>query len=264
MIPDPLQHALAPDRWPTFALLTARLGGLMLVAPLWSMSALPRAARAALTVVLAVALLPSVAPAPLTERLLDLPLPIAMELLVGLVIGLTAAVVVQAAALAGEVVAIQMGLSIGPALTPMPDVQQSGVGQLQTLLALLVYVAVGGHHTLLRGLADSLQALPPGAPLALERGVTVTAMLPGALFACALSAAAPVMVALLLVNVALALLSRAVPQLNAMMVAFPVSIGLGLLMTGLSLPMVAGVVASWMDRLPETVTRVLGGFAPAP
>lgn len=263
MIPDILQHVFAPERWPAFALLTARLTGLMFVAPLWSMSSLPRAARAAMTVALAAVLLPAAPAAPLSEHVLDLPVPVAMEMLIGLVIGLTASVVVQGAALAGEVAAVQMGLNIGPALTPMPDVQQSGVGQLQSMLALFVYVAVGGHLMLLRGLADSLQTLPLGAPIDLTRGAALTVMLPSALFSCALSAAAPVMVTLLLVNIAMAILSRAVPQLNAMMVSFPLTIGVGLVMTGLSLPVVAGVIASWMERLPDTVTRVLAGFTVA-
>lgn len=263
MIPDVLQHALAPERWPAFALLTARLSGLMIAAPLWSMSALPRAARAAMTVLLAMLLLPATPAVPLSDHVLDLPVPVVMELLIGLVIGLAAAVIVQGAALAGEVAAVQMGLNIGPALTPMPDLQQSGVGQIQSMLALFVYVAVGGHHMLLRGLADSLQTLPPGSPIDLTQGAAVTVMLPSALFSCALSAAAPVMITLLLVNIAMAILSRAVPQLNAMMVSFPLTIGVGLVMTGLSMPVVAGVIASWMERLPGTVTRVLAGFSVA-
>jgi flagellar biosynthesis protein FliR len=257
---DFVQHALAPERWPVFALITARLTGLFLVAPLWSMTALPAPTRAALTVVLGALLLPMAPAVPLGEHVLDLPLPVAMELLIGLVIGLTAAVVTQGAAFAGEVAAVQMGLNITPALTPAPDLTESGIGQLQGMLALFVYVAVGGHHALLRGLADSLRSLPPGAMVDLTRGAQVAAMLPRALFECALSCAAPVMVTLLVVNVAMAILSRAVPQLNAMMVAFPLSIGLGLLMTGLSMPVVAGVIAAWMDRLPGAVTRVLAGF----
>lgn len=164
MIPDFFAEILTPGRWPAFVLVSARLAGLMFTAPLWSMSDLPRLARAAITVLLAVTLLPAVPPTKLPEEILALPLPFAMELLVGIVIGLTAGILVQGVALSGEVLSLQMGLSLAPQLAPMPDLQVSGVGLLQSNLALLIYVAVGGHLMLLRGLAQSLQTLPPGCP----------------------------------------------------------------------------------------------------
>jgi flagellar biosynthetic protein FliR len=72
------------------------------------------------------------------------------------------------------------------------------------------------------------------------------------------------MVTLLIVNVAIAILSRAVPQLNAIMVSFPLTIGLGLVMLGGSLPVVATVVAGWMHSLPAGIAGVVGGFRTAP
>jgi flagellar biosynthetic protein FliR len=264
MIPDFVTQALAPDRWPTFALITARLGGLMLSAPLWSMFPLPRSGRAAVTVLLAVLLLPLTPPTALPERALELPLPVVMELLVGIVIGLTAAVVVQGAALGGEVISLQMGLSLAPALAPMPDVQVSGIAQIKNWLALLIYLAIGGHLMLLRGLADSLQALPPGSPMDFLSGAEAGARLVGVVFSSAVRTAAPVMVALLLTNAALAILSRAVPQLNAMMVSLPLTFGVGLVMLGISLPIVSSVIGGWMETLPAGVASVIDAFRPSP
>ena len=261
-MPTPLAQAFDPAAWPTFAFVTARLGGLMLSAPLWSMAAMPRSIRAAVTVVLALLLTPLAPRVALPEEAMHLPLPLAMELVVGLAIGLTAAVLVQGAVLAGEVVSLQMGLSLGAALGGNADLEGEGVGQLQQLLALFLYVAVGGHLLLLRGLAASLQSLPPGAPLALPEGGGAVAALFGTLFSCALSVAAPVMVTMLLVNLGLATLSRAVPQLNAMMVSMPLTIGVGLVALAAALPLVAFAVHAWMGGLPNDVTRLLGAFSP--
>ncbi len=257
IVPDFLATALAPDRWATFVLLTGRIGGLMLTAPAWSGTTLPRMVRTALTVVLAVLLLPSAPVAPLSGQVLDLPLPMAAEIAIGVVIGLSAAVLVQAVGLAGEVVSMQMGLSIAPALAPVPEMQVVGLGQISTLLAMLIYLALGGHLMLLRALADSLRTLPPGTGIEFTGGGPVTSALAGQLFSCAVSAAAPVMVALLLTNLALAILGRAVPQLNAMMVSFPISIGIGLAMFALSLPNVSGVVARWVTDLPGVAAQLL-------
>lgn len=263
MTASPLHDLLVPERWPVLVLITARLGGLMLTAPMWSMSAIPGGVRAAITLVLSAALLPACPPVAATERVLDLPIPFALELGLGVVIGLTAAVVVQGVTLAGEVIALQMGLSLGPALAPMPDAPVSGVGQLQSFLALTVYLAVGGHLMLIQGLAHSLQVLPPGAAFDAALGARAGINLMSMLYSTAIRAAAPVMVTLVLANLALAVLSRAVPQLNAMMVAFPFTIGLGLLMLGASLPVVAPALAGWMQALPRDLAATTAALGAA-
>jgi len=263
MIPDLFGQIMAPGRWPAFVLISARLSGLMLVAPLWSMTSLPRLARAAITVLLSAMLLSSVPETRLPDELLALPLPFAMELVVGLVIGLTAAILVHGVALAGEVISLQMGLSLAPQLAPMPDLQVSGVGLIQSNLALLIYVGIGGHLVLLRGLADSLQTLPPGSPMDLSGGRDA-ALAMGGLFRCAVRTAAPMMVTLLLANLALAFLSRAVPQINTMMVSFPVSIGIGLLMIGAALPFVASSIEGMVHQLPGGVDALVGALRAAP
>ncbi len=259
---DPLARLFDPAAWPTFVFVTARLGGLMIAAPLWSMSAMPRTIRAAITVVLALLLAPLAPPVTLPEPMFVLPLPLAVELVIGLAIGLAAGVLVQGVVLAGEVISLQMGISLGAALGANPELESPGVGQLQQLLALFLYVAVGGHLLLLEGLARSLQTIPPGMPVSMPAAGGAVALMLGSLFSCALSVAAPVMITLLLVNLALAALSRAVPQLNAMMVSLPLTIGVGLVALATALPLVAATIAGWMHGLPGTLARVLGAFHP--
>ncbi len=259
-MPPFLRDALDPATWPLFALITARLGGLMFIAPMWSMLSIPRTARAAITVLLSFVLVPLAPRVPLPEQFVQWPVPLAIEMLIGLSIGMTAAIFVQGVGLAGEVMSLQVGLNLGPFLAPTPDVQVSGVGQLQSVLAVFLYLSTGGHLALLRGLADSLTVLPPGAPLDLAHGAQAVAILAGGVFTCAIQAAGPVMVTMLLVNLALALLSRAVPSLNAMMVAFPITIGVGLLMLGASTPVLVTALTQWMHGVPRDIDHVLAAF----
>lgn len=256
-VPDFLQTAFAPEKWASFVAITARIAGFVFLAPGFSGAMMPGIARTALTIILAVFLLPGAPSTPLPDQLLDLPLPLAAEVAIGMVIGLTAAVIVQALAYGGEVMSLQMGLSIAPALSPVPEMQVVGVGQLTSLLGIVIYLGLGGHLMLLRGLAESLRVLPPGGGFALQAGGDVATRLAGVVFQCAVSAAAPVMVALLLTNVAMAILGRAVPQMNAMMMSFPITVGLGLLTLGLSLPIVAATVSGWINGLPAGLTAVL-------
>lgn len=261
-MPDFIREILTPGNWPTFVFITTRLTGMMLTAPLWSMTPWTRTARTATTVLLAICLLPGSPRTVLSERMLDFPVGLAMELLVGIVIGLTAAVIVQGIGFAGEVISLQMGLGLGPALAPLPELETNGVGQLKALLALFIYTSVGGHLILLKGLADSLHTLPPGMPMNIEGGGRAGALLLGGLYSTALRAAAPMMVSLLVTNVALAIVSRAVPQLSVMIVALPVTILVGLIMLSASLPFVASAMHGWIRDLPAAVQNAVEAFRP--
>jgi flagellar biosynthetic protein FliR len=263
-MPTAWSAILSPEMWPTFVFITARLVGLFSVAPLWSMGALPRTARAAILVVMALVLLPGAPHVRMPEQVLELPVPIAMEVLLGLSIGLVAAVVVQGAGLAGELVSLQMGLQLGPALAPMVEFEASGVAQLHTMLATVIYVMAGGHLMMLQGIADSLHAVPPGSPMELGEGARAITAIAGTLFSSAVRTGGPVIVALLVTNVALAILSRAVPQLNAMMVSFPLTIAVGLIMIGAALPITAGTLDGWVHELPGRIAVVTGAFRALP
>jgi len=259
-MPDFFSQVLAPGRWPTLVFIIARLTGLVVTAPLWTMTPLTHSMKAAMIVVLAIVLLPSSPLVAVPEQVLDLPFPLAMEFVIGVVIGLTAAVLVYGVALAGEILAIQMGLSMGQVLMPTAGFPDSGIGQIKAFLAMLIYLSVGGHLILLRGVADSLQMLPPGAPMSLANGSETCITLLVTLFRTAICAAAPVMVSLLLTHVAVAILNRVVPQIHTMLVAFPLTIGIGFIMIAASLPVISATIHVWMSTLPASVEGALDSF----
>lgn len=264
MNPSSLVDALAPIHWATFVLISARVAGLMMVAPLWSMTAVPSKIRGAMAIVISLALLPTVQRAPALDETIGLVVPLAGELLLGIAIGLTAAVFVHGVSVAAEVVSLQMGISLGVALGGMADVGSPGVGQLEGQFTLIVYVTVGGHLALLAALAHSLQTLPPGAPIALQEGGRALVALAGGVFTVAVQVAAPMMVALLVTNLALAVLNRAVPQLNTMMVAVPVTVAVGFIAIGATLPYATTMLGSWASGIGGTAERMVQSFTPLP
>jgi|KBSSwiStaDraftv2_1062776.scaffolds.fasta_scaffold16178_5 flagellar biosynthesis protein FliR len=258
MMSASLIDALQPIRWPTLALVSARTAGLVMVAPLWSLSAIPASLRGGIAMLLAFVILPSV-PTALDPADGTLVLAAGGELLVGLALGLSAAVFTHGLTVAAEVVSLQMGLSLGAALNPAADLGSPGIGELKMLLGLAVYTGLGGHLMLVSALARSFESLPPGTAPDLAGGSAVVALL-GTVFDVAIRAAAPAMVALLLANIALALLNRAVPQLNTMMVAMPVTIAVGLLALGASLPTLTGWAAGWTSGIGARADLVIRSF----
>ena len=257
-----LVQALQPAHWPTLVVVSARIVGLMLAAPLWSMANVPRSFRGAMVIVFTLVVLPTVEPSRLPPDYLGFLLPLASELVLGLAIGLIGAVFLAGINLAGEVAALQMGLNLGPALSPMADASVTGVGELKNLLAVCIYVTLGGHVVLLTGIAESFRSVPPGAAVDMGQGGRAVAALAGTMFSVAIRAAAPITVALLLANIGMAILSRAVPQLNAMAVAFPVTIGLGFLMLGAALPYTGAFIGQWAGGLHGSVAQMIGAFTP--
>ena len=250
--------------WPAFVLVSARVGGLFLAAPLWSTLGLPKSIRSAAAVLLSVVLIPVVIPAaPIPDDMVAAAVVLAGETLIGIAIGLTGAMFMHGVMVAGEVASLQMGLSLGQAIGSLPEGATVGVGQLKGYFASLIYLSLGGHLTLYQALAASFAAVPAGkAVLGLEGGRMV-AELAGTVFSSGIRAAAPVMVALLLANIALAILGKAVPQLNVMMLAFPVTISLGMIALGATMPFLAAYLAGQIDALPALLGRTISAFQPA-
>lgn len=259
-----LVEVLAPGGWPMLAMVSARVGGLMLIAPLWSMPLIPGRIRSGIALLLTLVLLPLVPPTTLPDTVGGLVGPFVIELLLGLAIGLTAAVFMAGIAVAAEVSSLQMGLSMGAAISPLTEFATPGVGELKGYLAMAIYVTLGGHLALLAGLAHSLITLPPGSAVAVEPGIRGLLGLAGSVFTTAVRAAGPIMVAMLITNVALAVLNKAMPQLNTMMVAIPVTAAVGLVVLGASLPVTGAWIAGWTSGLEGLSGRSLDAFLPLP
>jgi flagellar biosynthesis protein FliR len=248
-----------PDAAP-FVLVVARLSGLVLASPIFGHGLVPMRVRAGLVGVLALALAP-VVPA----GRLDDPTPwalaglVALEGIVGVTLGLLAQLIFAGVQLGGQVAGIQIGFGIANVIDPMTETGATVMAQWQQLAALLAFLALDVHHVLLRAILASFQAAPVGT-VALGRDLLQGVVAQGAsLFAVGVRIAAPVLVVLLLVNGALAVLARTIPQLNVFAVGFPVNVGVGLIVVGGSLPFTMRFLAGRFAALDG----VLGEFVQA-
>lgn len=245
------------------ALLVLRLTGLLWLAPLFSGRAIPGGIRTAVLVALALLMWPSAVAAPGAEAARVTAAGILSELGVGLTLGLGAAIFVGAAEAAGDTLAVQMGLSGANVVDPMSQTQLPVLGQLLGLFATALILSTGGHLVMLGALHRSLEILPPGQPIALDAGAMAVVGLGGSLLALGLRLAAPVVAAMMMGNVALGILARTVPQLNVLMVAFPVQIALGLVVLASTLPVMAAMFAGWPGEYEALAGGLLRALIPA-
>lgn len=176
------------------------------------------------------------------------------EALLGALLGLALQAAMASFAMAGRLLDVQMGLGMGSVLDPITRANVPVIGALLSLAAMAGFLLLDGHHALLRGLAFSVQQLPPGSSWALPSAQQLLAPV-GAMFSVAVLIAAPVLLALLLTDALLAVCSRAMPQMNVLMLGFPVKILIGWFALALSLP----ALGPLMRRAFSMVFQFWGG-----
>lgn len=240
------------------ALVAMRVTGLFLIAPVFSSRAVPGPVRVGLILALTVLLVPSVRPAEASIAAM------AGELVVGVVIGLGAAVVVAAAEFAGDLLAVETGLSGASTLDVMNQTSLPVLGQFTQLFMVMLLLAMDGHLIMIDALRGSFTVIPAGAGVDLEAGLLGVVGAGSIVFARGLQFAAPVVAAITLANVGLGILARTVPQLNVLMMAFPIQIALGLATLGLTLPYIAVGQSDWATGYMGWLEQALAGLKGGP
>lgn len=247
MIDDVLQ------RVPVFVLVVFRLAGVMLVAPMFSSPRTPRRLKALLVLVTAFGVSGGVPAVPLPDTTWDLTLGIGGELAFGLAIGMLVNLAFVGAQWAGQMIGIEMGLNMSEVFDPSMGSGGSLVGDVYYFIALAVFLTVGGHRELLMGVQASFRHLPL-LSLSVDRPLfdSLVGMLQSATIL-ALRLAAPMLVTVLVVDLALGLIGRAVPQFNVMQAGLSVRsiVGMGVVIFGLGLTtsVVREQIAASMDQV---------------
>jgi flagellar biosynthesis protein FliR len=231
--------------WIAIVLLASiRLGALFVLAPVFGGISMPAQFRAffvlALSATLVVGLhLPSTQ---VPMEVAPMVLAAVSELTLGAAMAFGLFTAFAAFQFAGKLLDIQIGFSLGTVFDPVTRAQSPLLGSLLNMLALALFFALDGHHMLLRGVAYSLERVPPGA---LPQNWSLTPFVDqfGAMFIFGITLVAPVVFALLLVDVGLGIVSRTMPQLNIFTVGIPAKIVVGLLVFASSLTALAPVMA---------------------
>jgi flagellar biosynthetic protein FliR len=211
--------------WPAL-----RISGFVLTAPATSEAAIPRLVKVVLTLSLAFLLGPLVeVPADLSIFSAAGMLAAVLELLIGVSIGMVVQLAFEALVFAGQSVSLSMGLGFATLVDPQRGAQVPVLGQLFMIFGTLTYLAINGHLMLLGALAQSFHTLPIGATH-IDKGFLITVVLWGArVFDTGLLIALPAVIALVIVNLALGVVTRAAPQLNLFGIGFTITLMSGFL-----------------------------------
>jgi len=221
-----------------FALVLARVAGLLAAIPVFGSPQVPARVRTALIFALTLFIFPIVHPhnIPPAGDVISLALLVVKETLVGLSLAFLSQMIFAAVEFCGQQLGSQMGIAMAAMLDPSTQANVPTVGVFQGVLATLLFLSIGVHHFFLRGIVESYQLLPVGSWHTSAGLFQFFLTASSGLFLIAVKLAAPVAVALLAAGVAIGIVARSFPAMNVFIVAMPLNIGIGLLILGVSLP----------------------------
>lgn len=237
------------------ALLFARLGAVLMVAPVWGEQSVPATMRLALAIMVTAVLAPglaAVAPPQPGNFVNAIPL-IISEIIIGLILGLGARLMMSALQVAGATAGIASGLGFAQQIDPVASQPAAVFSGFFSLMGLVLIMSAGLHRVMIEAAGDSYAIFPPGAlpPIGDATQFVIDAVSNS--FRLGIQIAAPVLVFSLIFNIALGLVSRLIPQVQLFMTAMPLSVMLGLAVIALGL---GGGLMVWLDAM-ETQMRLL-------
>jgi flagellar biosynthesis protein FliR len=239
---------LAGNQLAGFILVLARVSPLFMLAPPFSSPVIPPRVRGIIAVGISIGF------APIALHGQHIPTdPFALAglaiegILVGLGFAFSFAVLFAAIETAGALADLGAGFSYGSLINPLDGNQSSVISHFYSLFGVAVFLIIDGDAWVLRGLARTFELVPLTSAPRIQSLVGGVEQVFGTVFTSALEIAAPVLIALLITDVAFGVVSRVVPQLNIFSVGFPAKVAVALLLVGASLPFVAGWISNQMS-----------------
>ena len=244
----------------TLALVILRSAGMFLVAPGFSAPAVPLKLRVAGGIVIGMAVVGRLAaPVAVPADWIGLSVAAVAELAIGATIGLAARVLFAGIELGAFHIGQQMGVALAEAYDPLREESSDSVRRLFDMLALVVFLAVGGHRVLIASLLATFKGVPLMSFWPGQSGLEMVTALLGTSFVLALRVAAPVLLAILLATVAMGFLGRTLPQLNILTTGLPISTLLGMILLAAGLTMMGPVLEQVAQALAQHLPALRGG-----
>ncbi len=246
----------------SFTLVLTRMSAMLYAFPFFGSPAIARRVRILITLVLSFMLLPVVGVdgLGLDWGLGHLTIAVLRELAVGLLIGFGTKFMFEAFSLAGTFAGRQMGFAIAELVDPVTSAPQSMVGQFWSLVAILLFLAVDGHHFLVRLMVQNFQMVPLDTGVLTPESGRLLIHGSNQMFHLALKLAAPALILSLMLDVGVGVLSRALPRLQVFFVALPLKLFVGVLALAISLQLFQALFSSMYDEFRQYMASLVASL----
>ena len=233
----PLLPFPSPREVIIFALVLSRVAGIFSAIPVFGGRTIPQRIKVVIVFMITLVCFPT-----LTLTLSSVPsdvftlsLLVMREVMVGITLGFVTRIIFSAVEFSGQIIGMQMGLTISSIIDPTQGTQTQIMSVMQTLLATLLFLSMNIHHLFIRTIVDSFRIIPLGGWHMNGEIIAFLIKSTAEIMILGVRLAAPVMVALLLTSITLGIMARAFPQMNVFMVSMPLNVGIGFIVLGLTL-----------------------------
>jgi flagellar biosynthesis protein FliR len=246
---------IGSDKVTGFFLVLARVSPLFVLAPLFSSKMVPARVKGIVAVGLSIGLTPVAVHG---QTIPTDPMAVAgmlvVQVLVGLAFAFAVGMVLTAIEAAGALTDMVAGFSYGSVVDPVNGNQGGTMTNLYSLVGLALFIAIGGDAWTLRGLQKTFDLVP------LTKAPQIASLTSGVeqafatIFVSAVEVCAPVILALLITDVAFGMIAKVVPQMNIFGVGFPMKVGVAMLVVAASLPFLGSFMN---DQISNAVFGIL-------
>jgi len=234
----------------TFVLPLFRVTAVLMTMPIIGTRMLPTRVRLYVAVAITFVIVPGLPPLPEVNPLsLQGLMLCAEQIIVGALFGLALQMLFQAFVIAGQIVAVQMGMAFSSMVDPANGVNVTVVSQFMTMLVSILFLLMNGHLVVFEVLTESFTTLPVGSALAVDQFWQLAGRMSWVLGA-GLLLILPAIAALLVVNIAFGVMTRAAPQLNIFSIGFPLTLVMGMVIFWISL---ADILSHYQALASETL-----------
>ncbi len=244
-----------------FLLIMIRLNAMIVVAPFFSSGVVPMRTKGMISFLITLVIFPVVAAKgyALPGSMGEYGMLVLREVTIGLFIGFLVSVIFAAFQLAGDFFAVQIGFGINEVLDPLAQISVPLVGQLKNLIGLLVFMAIYGHHFMIEAVYRSYELAPIiSFNQAFAAGIFKYLLYAfNGMFIIALKIALPVIGTVLMLTIAEGLLAKAAPQMNIMMLGFPLKIIVAFGVLIITSPLIIRIMQVSLERTFKIMTNIL-------
>ena len=235
----------------SFFLILIRVSVILTMLPFFSARIIPILTKVGLALIISIVLFPVIdnGMVEFPDNLWGMIQLVITEFIIGMILGLLVQLFFEGVRMMGQLVGFQTGFAITNILDPQTGTQVSILANMAYLAAMTMFLILNGHHILLSSMRESFEIINAGSLRLNNEIVQEMIRLSGDMFVIAVKIGSPAIAALLLTSAAFGLITKLIPQMNIMIVGFPVKIIIGLIFFGVSLNVLLGFMDTYLGEL---------------
>ncbi|WP_027722199.1 flagellar biosynthetic protein FliR [Maridesulfovibrio zosterae] len=253
-----------PNDLMSFYLTLFRVSIVLFLLPFFGGQSIPNPVKAALTIVITIGIWPyiHVDGSLMPSNPYNIALMILGELVLGLVMGIAVNVMFSAVQTGGNFIGVQMGFSMVNVLDPLTGTNEAVTAHFLYMTAILVFLCLNGHLYLMSAMVESFKYIPPGQIFISSKLTSQIMLISKDIFTLAVKVASPIIASIFVVDLALALISKMAPQMNVLMLGFPLKIMVGFFFLSMIFSILSIYVSEYVAGLPVLMLQIMKSASP--